>query len=108
MKTLMLTLLSLVMLSGCGSLPQETSLQNDVNVQRISRENDELNAKEFSDGELTSTTLKIRNERNHKSRRLARAIAIDAGNELPQIPTDIEQEPEWVDPDAVDPESDPE
>jgi hypothetical protein len=93
----------LFMLAGCaGTLDKEASYQNDVNMQRVTRENDEDNAKKLADGTVTATTKAIKDERNHKSRRLARAMARDAGNEgLPIIPTEMEKEPEWTDPEAV-------
>lgn len=99
----------LLALAGCQStLDKEATLQNDVNMQRITRENDDDNAKKLADGKITETTKGIKDERNHKARRLARAMARDAGNEeLPIIPTKMEEEPEWTDPDAK-PEPTPE
>ena len=102
-------LLAAFALAGCQStLDKEATYQNDVNMQRVTRENDDDNTKKLADGEITSTTKAIKDERNHKSRRLARSMARDAGNEeLPIIPTKLEEEPEWTDPDAQ-PEPTPE
>lgn len=97
-------------LAGCQStLDKQATRLNDTMTQRVTREDDEYNAKAAESGEITKTTKGIRDERNHKHRRVARAMARDAGNEdLPIIPTKLEEEPDWVDPDqpveAVDPE----
>lgn len=91
-----------LMIAGCQStLDKEAAYLNDVNMQRVTRENDADNAQKLADGKITATTKSIKDERNHKSRRLARSMARDAGNDdLPIIPTEMEKEPDWVDPDA--------
>lgn len=95
MRTTMLVVMCLVCLAGCQStLDREATKQNDENMQDISNESDEFYQAAFEDGEITETTLKIHLERNHKARRLARAMAIDSGNELPEIPREIEDEPD--------------
>jgi hypothetical protein len=93
----------LFVVAGCQStLDKEATALMDKMTQDISHDLDEANVKAVERGEMTSTTKKIRDERSHKARRLARAMARDADEDykLPAIPRDIEEEPEPVTPDS--------
>lgn len=105
-----LLLAAVFILVGCQStLDKEATRLNDTMTQRVTREDDTYNASALERGEITTTTKGIRDERNHKHRRVARAMARDAGNDdLPIIPTKMENEPDWVDPEhPAEPEPEP-
>ena len=95
MKNFIVILVFSVFVVGCAStIDKEAALQNDINMQRETRENDELTADAVTAGTITETSATIAAERRHKARRLARAIARDAGNDhLPVIPSNMEEEP---------------
>lgn len=102
-SAIVVVLVAVFALAGCQStLDKEATALNDTMTQRVTRENDQHNADALERGDITETTKSIRDERNHKHRRLARSMARDADKEypLPIIPTNIEEEPEWTDPDA--------
>jgi hypothetical protein len=96
----------MMVLVGCQStLDKNATLQNDINVQRVTEENDELNAAALADDSITETTAEIRKERNHQTRRLARSMARDAGNkDLPVIPSNSSDATPEPEPEPTDPE----